>query len=84
MAAEVTGAIRVMAAGHARIGQEVAHAITVVRDAGAACPDPDLRLVLTGLEAMGAALAVHAYGELEILLPAAIAAEEQLTARMRA
>jgi iron-sulfur cluster repair protein YtfE (RIC family) len=83
-AVDITGAIRIMAEGHAAIDREVMHAIASVREAIAACPDPDLQLVLSGLEAMKVNMDMHAYGELEILLPAAISAEEQLTARKRA
>jgi iron-sulfur cluster repair protein YtfE (RIC family) len=82
-ALDVTSAIRRMAEGHATITHGLTHCIALSQAAFAACPDPDLGLVLSGLEAMKADLAVHAYGELEILLPAAIAAEEQLKARSR-
>jgi iron-sulfur cluster repair protein YtfE (RIC family) len=78
---DVTSAIRVMADGHTAINRSLTRSIACTREACAACPDPDLRLIILGLEAMDASLAMHAYGELEILLPAAISAEEQLTAR---
>jgi len=80
-ATDVTSAIRIMADGHAAIDQELTRCIACVREASAASADPDLRQVLLGLEAMKDSQAMHAYGELEILLPAAISAEEQLTAR---
>jgi iron-sulfur cluster repair protein YtfE (RIC family) len=80
-AIDVTNAIRVMADGHAAISHELTHSIAYVREALAVEADPDLSLVLHGLEAMTICLDMIAYGELEILLPAAISAEEQLTAR---
>jgi iron-sulfur cluster repair protein YtfE (RIC family) len=80
---EVTQAIRIMADGHTAIDRELVQASAVIGKALEECADPDLGVIRVGLDAIKAGLAVHAFGEMEILLPAAIAAEEQVHARFR-
>jgi iron-sulfur cluster repair protein YtfE (RIC family) len=78
-----TSAMRQMADGHADSQQSSAQLVTLAGKAAATCTpsDPDLDLVRAGLEALAARLLEHREMEEDILLPAAIAAEEQLQAR---
>jgi iron-sulfur cluster repair protein YtfE (RIC family) len=80
----VTSALRVMANGHATSARILATLIALAEKARDVRADPILGVIRDGLLAMQADLRVHAYGEADILLPAAIAAEEQLSARSHA
>lgn len=75
------GSLRQMLDGHTGMAQELATLDGLTEDAALVCTDSDLGLVRNGFAAMAQSLATHGQIEEEILLPAAIAAEDQLYAR---
>jgi iron-sulfur cluster repair protein YtfE (RIC family) len=80
-AAEVTSGIREMMSGHDYGSSEMAHMLAQVAAAGAIVIDEDLDIILLGLKAISADLAIHADIERDILMPAALSSEEQLRSK---
>jgi iron-sulfur cluster repair protein YtfE (RIC family) len=80
-AAEVTTGIREMMSGHDYGSSELTHMLAQVEAARAIVVDEDLDIILLGLNAISADLAVHAELERDILMPAALSSEEQLRAK---
>ncbi len=77
---DVTTGIRAMVAGHDEATDDIQHILTLVKTAASSSNDPDVTLIHAGIVALATDLAVHASIENEILLPAALFAEEQVRA----
>ena len=81
--ADVTTSVRFAGHGHAECENELQQTMELLAAAEAVVGDPDFSLVKTGLTALAQDLAMHTAKESELLIPAAIFAEDQLRARSR-
>lgn len=80
---EVTSLIRHSSNGHCEFAAGISYIIGLANAAEANSHNPDLTTITSGLAAMAQELAVHTMVEGDLLIPAAIFAEEQIRARQK-